>query len=163
MKSKKQSVRKERLFFNFVVFDYFQVWFLQSSVVLKPSLWNSQKLKVPKMYVFFSTLPSLIIFKFCFNKIVFFWGLLYEICKNSKCQKWTSFFIFVVFDNFQVWFLQNSILLRSSLWNGQKLKVPKMNVFFHLCCLFPKQQMYQDKVRKDKTWKLEARLTWYSQ
>jgi hypothetical protein len=30
------------------------------------------------------------------------------------------FFIFVVFDNWQVWFLQNSILLRSSLWNGEK-------------------------------------------
>jgi hypothetical protein len=48
--------------------------------------------EVWKNNVFFSTLLSLIVCKFSFNKIVFFWGLLYEICKNSKCQKITSFF-----------------------------------------------------------------------
>ena len=50
------------------------------------------KNEVWKNNVFFSTLLSLIVCKFGFNKIVFFWGLLYEICKNSKCQKITSFF-----------------------------------------------------------------------
>ena len=50
------------------------------------------KNEVWKNNVFFSTLLSLIVCKFSFNKIVFFWGLLYEICKNSKCQKITSFF-----------------------------------------------------------------------
>jgi len=31
---------------------------------------------------------------------------------------------------------QNSILLKSTLWNGEKKQVSKNNVFFQLCCLW---------------------------
>ena len=64
----------------------------QNSILLKSTLWNGEKKQVSKNNVFFSTLLSLIICKFGFNKILFFWSLLYEICKKSKCLKITSFF-----------------------------------------------------------------------
>ncbi len=43
-----------------------------------------QKLKVYKINVFFSTLLSLIIYKFGFYKIVFFLGLLYEMLEKTS-------------------------------------------------------------------------------
>jgi hypothetical protein len=107
-----------------------QVWFLQNSILLRSTVWKHEKLKVYKINVFFSPLPSLIIFKFCFYKIVFFWILLYENMKNSKCIKLTSFFQLCCLWLFLSFVLQISVFLKSTLWKHEKLKVYKINVFF---------------------------------